>query len=254
MIWAYITSHTVLIVSIMALIALVVLIVMVCVKPFSEAERLKVVSDFLAIILLFLCGIGVLIAGVSWFYPRQQRIPDYNLVLSVCPDSTGFDTERFSFYSDSLINVVNRHERILDEKYASFISEKEQTLRIESIVGILISIIVAVVGFFGYKSIKSIEKKAADIAKERVEHEVVDYLDKNLVGMIRKELKSSFFDYIDEKTANKVASQVKGEIKKQIINEVEEQIRKDVVGYFMIGDLKDNRNIEPDANNPFDQS
>ena len=149
--------------------------------------------------------------------------------------------------------MVNRHERILDEKYASFISEKEQTLRIESIVGILISIIVAVVGFFGYKSIKSIEKKAADIAKERVEHEVVDYLDKNLVGMIRKELKSSFFDYIDEKTANKVASQVKGEIKKQIINAVEEQIRKDVVGYFMIGDLKDNRNIEPDANNPFDQ-
>ena len=252
MFWTFLSEHPVLIVAILLFLALVVMIIISMTKSSNVVEWIKGIADISAIALLFVCAVGVIFAGLSWFQPRQPVKPDYNLVLSVAPDSTGFDVEKFSFYSDSLMSVINRHERVLDEKYASFISEKEHALRIESIVGILLSVIVAIVGFFGYKNIKSIEKKAVDIAKDRVSKEVSDYLDDNLVGKIRQELKSSFFNYIDEKTSNKLASQVKGEIKKEIIDDIEEKIREDVVDYFTL-DVREKSNSRSASNNPFEK-
>ena len=252
MFWTFLSEHLVLIVAILLLLALLAIIIVVMKKSSNEFEWIKGIADISAIALLFICTIGIIFAGLSWFHPRQTVTPDYNLVLTVASDSTGFNVEKFSVYSDSLITVINQHEKVLNEKYSSFIAEKEHTLRIESIVGILLSIIVAIVGFFGYKNIKSIEKKAVDIANDHVSKEVSNYLDKNLADIIRRELKSSFFSYIDEKISNKLASQVKGEIKKQIIEDVEEKIREDVVAYFSI-EVKEKTGSEPAANNPFEK-
>ncbi len=103
MIWTFISNHAVLIVTTAALIALIIIIVLICVKPLINAERLKSVSDLFAIVLLFLCGVSVLVAGVSWFRPARQITNEHKIILSACPDSSDFDSEVFNFYSDSLI-------------------------------------------------------------------------------------------------------------------------------------------------------
>ena len=241
-----------LVIEIVILVILIGILVFVCCVYRKNEDRVKGLADILAVALLFLCALGVLLVSVIWFVPKDKQTIKQELVITATPDTTGFKCEEFSFYTDSLINVIYRHEDLLERKYASVLEEKEYTMKVQSVLGVLISIIVAVVGFFGYKNIKSIEKKAINLAEEKVKKEVSDYLDKNLVAKLRGVLKSNFAEYMDEKVSNKIASQIKGEVSKRIIEETESKIQDDIVGFFTIR-KGDTNTTESGSSNPFEK-
>lgn len=226
-----------------------ILIYVFCVYKKHE-DRVKGTADILAVSLLFCCALGILYAASSMIKPKSGSIPRHEMTLTASIDTTKSAAEQFRFYSDSSIRVIKHYESLLDERYSNLIDEKESTMRIQSVIGILISIIVAIVGFFGYTNIKSIEKKAINLAKENVEKEVGKYLKDNLTGIIRDALKSNFSDYLDEKVANRIASQVKGELIKTIVEETEAKIQEDLVRFFTVS-VNEKKEQEQGVNNPF---
>lgn len=93
-----------------------------------------------------------------------QEPQTYRVVLTVSPDSI-YDDAKFSYYTDSLINVINKHEHVIADRYEAILEDKADTQKYWSIAGILVSLILGIAGFFGFKSIKDIEHDCKETAK-----------------------------------------------------------------------------------------
>lgn len=90
--------------------------------------------------------------------------------------------------ADSLITIVKRHERELAERYQYALEQKMNQDQYFSFGTFLVGVILSIFGFFGYKSIKSIEEKAnkdAERAAKLTSEEVTkSYLDEKLGGKV----------------------------------------------------------------------
>lgn len=84
--------------------------------------------------------------------------------MTVSPDSI-YNEEKFSYYTDSLMQVINKHEHVIEERYNAILEEKYNTQQYWTIAGILTTVVITILGFFGYKSFKDIETKCVDISK-----------------------------------------------------------------------------------------
>lgn len=152
-------------------------------------EKFRVFLNYIAAVILGFCVMGMIVWAWNCFravYPQTHVI-----TLTVSPDSI-YDSERFSYYTDSLIQVINKHEHILADKYEAMLDEKADSQKYWTIAGVLVSIIIGVTGFFGFKSLKDIEadckKTAEDVAREKAieiatvtsRNDTKDYLDSHL--------------------------------------------------------------------------
>lgn len=90
--------------------------------------------------------------------------------------------------ADSLITIVKRHERELAERYQYALEQKMDQDQYFSFGTFLVGVILSIFGFFGYKSIKSIEEKANKdaerAAKQTSEDVTKSYLDEKLDGKV----------------------------------------------------------------------
>lgn len=125
-------------------------------------EKFHIFLNYVAAILLSLCFVGIIVMACRCFTaPAPQT---HRIVLTVSPDSV-YDDAKFSYYTDSLISVINKHEHVIADRYEAMLEDKADTQKYWSIAGILVSTILGIAGFFGFKSIKDIEHDCKETAK-----------------------------------------------------------------------------------------
>lgn len=179
-------------------------------------EKFHTFLNYFAVVVIVLCFFGVIVMACKCFTPQAPQT--YRIVLTVSPDSV-YDDVKFSYYTDSLISVINKHEHVITDKYEAILEDKADTQKYWSIAGILVSMILGIAGFFGFKSIKDIEydcketansiatSTAASIATTTSKEKTQEYLDNNL----KKEVKDASDVYFGNQE-NHIKEMVKNEV------------------------------------------
>lgn len=126
-------------------------------------DKLKKLLNKLAAFVLSVCVIGMIVC--VFFCLRYTAPQTHRIVLTASPDSV-YNDKRFSYYTDSLINVINKHEHSLTDKYEAILEDKADAQKYWSIGSVLLSVIFGVAGFFGFKTIKDIEHDCQETAKK----------------------------------------------------------------------------------------
>ena len=116
--------------------------------------------------LVFLCAI--VFGGTFVIYGRKVKhcTVHYTLDYIISTDSTGYITSESKTLADSIMHEMQKQQKLLEDKYQYFIEQQSNTHDILTIGGVLLSIIVSLVGFFGYKTMHSIEDKAKKIGED----------------------------------------------------------------------------------------
>lgn len=119
--------------------------------------------NYASAVLLGLCAIALIVLAYNCF--SSKRPQTHRIILTVSPDSV-YDDRQFCYYTDSLINVINKHEHVIADRYEAILEDRADTQKYWSIAGILVSIIIGIAGFFGFKTIKDIELDCQETAKK----------------------------------------------------------------------------------------
>lgn len=128
-----------------------------------EDNKFSTFLNYAACLVILVCIIGI-VYGMIAYFTQPKNIQEYQIVLTVSPDSI-YNEEKFSYYTDSLIQVINKHEHVIEERYNAILEEKYNTQQYWTIAGVLTTVVITILGFFGYKSFKDIETKCVDISK-----------------------------------------------------------------------------------------
>lgn len=152
-------------------------------------EKFRIFLNYVAAIILCCCILGM----IAWAWASFNTVPPqtHKIILTVSPDSV-HDSKKFSYYTDSLIQVIGKHEHVIADKYEAVLDEKVDSPKYWSIAGVLVSVVLGVAGFFGFKTFKDIEsdckktaedvanEKAIEVAKATSKNESQQYLDSHL--------------------------------------------------------------------------
>lgn len=161
--------------------------------------------------LLFITVVLILIIGgafvVKSFFWRPQPIV---IEFKYAEVDTCFN-EVASFYSkaevDSVVSLLKHHEDSLISADQS-IKEKEWEKDYKNILVYGVSIIVALAGFFGYKSIHDVKNDSKEIAKNVSEKETRLYLENKLGELVNREMQNVY----NEQTYQTIITRIKADL------------------------------------------
>ena len=190
----------------------------------------SIILGLSAIILISLLWIWVIKA------PKTDRIPG-KITIELHSDSTlVMSAEDRTVIIDSLNTIMQRREQLLANKYQYAIEKRAIEDSLFSIGSILVGIIIAILGFFGFKSFQTIEEKAHQIAKETAKTtaketakstaeevakiEAQNYLNKNIRSNVNSAIQENFLAEIK----NSIAESFKSDIIDQLREEIPEFI------------------------------
>lgn len=176
-----------------------------------EDNKFSVFLNYAACFVVCICIIGLMYGAVIYF-TQAKSIQKYQIVLTVSPDSI-YDNEKFSYYTDSLIQVINRHEHIIEDRYNAILEEKYETQKYWTIAGILTTIVISILGFFGYKSFNDIESKCVDISKATT----TKIVQRRLQSIVKSEMADSDF-------SSKIIAAVSKEINNSTLADIENRL------------------------------
>ena len=140
-------------------------------------------------IIMVSCVVAILIVSAFWCC-RTCIKPE---IQPIRIEITASDSLKRANYlskeqADSLITIIKRHERELAERYQYALEQKMDQDQYLSFGTFLVGVVLSIFGFFGYKSIKSIEEKANKdaerAAKQTSEDVTKSYLNEKLDGKV----------------------------------------------------------------------
>ena len=195
-------------------------------------------NNIIASIILGLSAI--ILISLLWIWvikvPKTDRIPG-KITIELHSDSTlVMSAEDRTVIIDSLNTIMQRREQLLANKYQYVIEKRAIEDSLFSIGSILVGIIIAILGFFGFKSFQTIEEKAHQIAKETAKTtaketakstaedvakiEAQNYLNKNIRSNVNSAIQENFLAEIK----NSIAESLKSDIIDQLREEIPEFI------------------------------
>ena len=151
--------------------------------------------------ILISCVLAILFCVCCWVYGAFVKVPSFQPIrIEVVESEKMLGSNYISKEeADSLISVMKRQERMLEDKYQYALDQKMNEDRYFSIGTFVVGVVISVFGFFGFKSLKSIEEKAKEdsqrLATKISEDVTKEYLKQRLQGLVtiesEKILKSS---------------------------------------------------------------
>ena len=135
-------------------------------------------------VLIGICILGLVGAfAYSCFLFSKKNVQDVNIQIVMKVDSTGVLTEDSKQQVDKMKEEIIRHEQLLEDRYKHVLEQKENMNDMLTIGGMFLTIVLALFGFFGYKSMNTLEDKvkadaksaAEDAAKESFEKKFESY-------------------------------------------------------------------------------
>lgn len=121
-------------------------------------------------ILIVMCIIALLGAFfLSCILVVKNDIQDVNVQIIMPVDSTGVVTIEALQQAEDLKAELLRHEQLLEDRYKHVLEQKENLNDMLTIGGMFLTIVLALFGFFGYKSMITLEEKVKEDAKNAAE-------------------------------------------------------------------------------------
>lgn len=207
--------------------------------------EIKKFNDYAGTVILVLTVVAAL--SVLCFYAFSKNFlkvkQEEKVVCVIATDSTGVVTPESYALAESVKNAFDIQEHVIEDKYKYIIEQKERTQDYLTWGGLIITIILSIFGFFGYKSLSSIEDRIKNSVQDNATNEAVakaiDYAEKELESYEKKTTES-----LDEKVKNKEESLSNkidakfGRSKKEILDEAAESAKTSVISEY-------NRTIAP---------
>lgn len=169
--------------------------------------------------LLFICALVLIGASIFFFIhkPVKPNVTEINITIKT--DTTGVIDYSSYQMIDSLASVIKRQNIDVRDRYLYLIEQKENENKLITYLGVIVSLILAIFGFFGYKSFKSIEDKAVSNAEDVMKNNVNDKL-----SLIEKELGDKIKNRIDEKFTAEIQTTLPNEVSNQLNEKYNENI------------------------------
>lgn len=125
---------------------------------------MKKILKIASVVVVAACIIVLLIVVGMFAYNQfgsDFKTPNYNVSItcSLQVDSLGTLTPQASAQADSIIHAIEIHEHLLNDKYIYFVEQKENIQDFFTWAGVILTIIISICAFFGFKSFDSIEER-----------------------------------------------------------------------------------------------
>ncbi len=180
-------------------------------------------------ILIVLCVVGLIGAFVfAGYLYSTNKVQDVNVQIVMNVDSTGVLSDESKQQVIEMKEEIIRHEHLLEDRYKHVVEQKENLNDMLTIGGMFITIVLALFGFFGYKSMTTLEDKVKENAKATAE-ETATKASKNKFEDFEKQTKENLTQSMGQKvkeTVDKEMAEFKTTAKKQISDNINEQVRE----------------------------
>lgn len=178
----------------------------------SEYDGIRKFNDYVATIVLAIIIIAAITLVFKHTYStnNHSEMAGVNVTISVKTDSTGILTTETKSVTDSIRKMFEVHEHLLNDKYVHILEQKENVQDFITWGSLLVTLILSIFGFFGYKSLHSIEERIektvepiisekalekADNAASQKSKDYAEIQEKRVEDFIKDKTK-----YIDDKT------------------------------------------------------
>lgn len=130
-------------------------------QPISWRDSFAQFLNKMAAWVLFLCVAASLVAVVIFAYGKSivEEDKDVKITYVFQTDTLGVVTPASRMFADSVLHEMSKHEQRIADKYEYIIEQRSNIEDYLTWGGILLTIVVSVFGFFGYKSLHDIEGK-----------------------------------------------------------------------------------------------
>ena len=157
-------------------------------------------SNIFAYIMILVCVIGLFVSARILFERPKQT----DIIVRVCPtDSLEQEYALSAADAAALFQEIEKKEMRLEERYNYVLEQSEHEFQWQTFISIIISVIVAICGFFGYKSIKDLQEDVRGDSKRIAEDTA-----KEVAKSVAEETAMSVAKSVAEKTAKEVAKNV----------------------------------------------
>ena len=191
-------------------------------------DKNKKYEDYWLTTILGIFVLGVIVCSVIFFIVsvcRYQPVVEHHVYITERTDSTNMEVAYLKTGIDSLVNVVQEHDRLMSEKYQYAIEERCSEDSAKSFVVIVIGVLISILGFFGYKSFKDVRERGEKISKDVAKEEAKTEVEKNLPDMIRQEFSREFDGQGLKILEEKLYNSLKIELHKLIEDGQENQVK-----------------------------
>lgn len=180
-------------------------------------------------IIIIVCAFAFLFAiGIHCFNNKPPK-PLAPIELVVHVDTTGNLTNESKVGIDSLVYRLDKQEKLLEDKYQYLLEQKENINDILTYGGMLIAVVISIFGFFGYKSINSIEERAEKQASQKAEQTATSILNAKYQEYqtdVNRHIDRGIESKLDENVDRKVA-----ESRKTLKNYITDKVKKEARAY-----------------------
>lgn len=130
-------------------------------QPLSWRESFAHFLNKMAAWILFLCVAASLTAVVIFAYGKSivEDEKDVKITYLFQTDTLGGVTPASRMFADSVLHEMDKHEQRIADKYEYIIEQRSNIEDYLTWGGILLTVVVSIFGFFGYKSLHDIEGK-----------------------------------------------------------------------------------------------
>ena len=179
-------------------------------------------------VLIAVCVVALLAAfffSCVLFVKNDVQEIKVQIVMPV--DSTGVISTEALQQAEDLKSELIRHEQLLEDRYKHVLEQKENLNDLLTIGGMFLTIVLALFGFFGYKSIHSIEEKVRQEA-EATANKTAEEASKSRFESFENNTKESLKTDMEKKvkeTVDKEMAESKKATKEQLEASLKEQVK-----------------------------
>lgn len=170
----------------------------------EEDRKYERSNNYCASFILFVCSLALI--GILFIRSCASRVKYEHQVTFVvhCDSSVRNAPTVSTAVVDSLKEIIEHHERVLNDQYQSLVEKKEDDNDWLSMSSIIVGVVISVLGFFGFKNFQSIEEKA----KSQAEDKTKQYLEENLKVMLHNSIQNNFLKTISDTAYDSVRDNV----------------------------------------------
>lgn len=182
---------------------------------------IKKYNDYIASTILFLCVVAALTFFIMMGMKSRNSTASVHYVdYTIQVDNIGKMTAESQRITDSLILVIEQHEHLLNDKYQYVLEQRSNVEDYLTWCGFLLTIVLSVFGFFGYRSLHGIEDRIKDsvgAAANQKAAEKADEVSRQKFNEYKSESKQDIVTWKDE---------TKGFLKEDLTNKVKSLTRQ----------------------------
>lgn len=162
--------------------------------------------------------------------PESHHIQVYVAVDTLTSDVVDLYTRA---QVDSIIDCLQNHEALLDKKYQYILEQREEEDRFKTYLAIIVSIILSIAAFFGFKTISELKKQCREESEalssaiaEKKAIEVAEKIAEEKANTVAAEKAKEKAKKIAEATAKKVAAEKAKSVAKNVAQQRATEISK----------------------------